>query len=148
MPFEKKRFREIIEATLWEFDSELDSTAAVNLLLGTAAAESDFGTYLRQRGGGPAKGVFQIEPNTFNWLRGVYRDKYPELAGREASELVSDLRLSIIMARLRYRVVKEPLPPADDIHALALYWKEHFNTYHGAGTVEDFEKKYAEYVDG
>ena len=87
-----------------------------------------------------------MEPNTFNWIRAVYRDKYPEIAGREAAELASDLWLAIIMCRLRYRIVKDPLPPENDIHALALYWKEHYNTYHGAGTVKEFEEKYARYV--
>ena len=40
------------------------SHAAENLVVGTALAESGL-KFLRQKGGGPALGLFQIEPSTF-----------------------------------------------------------------------------------
>jgi hypothetical protein len=62
MAFDKKQFRDLIQRTLQ--DLGMHSESAVNLLLGTAAQESQFGTYFRQIGGGPALGVFQMEPDT------------------------------------------------------------------------------------
>lgn len=150
MSFNKNQFRDLIDRTL-ALHPDLVSESAVRLLLGTAAHESHFGTFLRQRGGGPALGVFQMEPATFNWLRDKFvihsKDSCPELAGREAEELEWDLQLSILMARLRYRAVSAPLPEARSVQALAAYWKQHYNTPLGAGTVEEFQENYKKYVE-
>jgi hypothetical protein len=40
------------------------------------------------------------------------------------------------MCRLHYRRVAEPLPAAKDTEAMAAYWKAHYNTPLGKGTVE------------
>jgi hypothetical protein len=48
------------------------------------------------------------------------------------------------MARLHYRRVSEPFPST--IKGLAYYWKDHYNTAKGKGTVEDFLKKWDKYV--
>lgn len=149
MSLDKTQFRDLISRILQSVDAALCSDAAVNLLLGTAAQESKFGTYLRQLGIGPALGVFQIEPATFNWLRDKYSNRVgytTVLQGRVAVELEWDIFLSIVIARLRYRVVPAPLPPADDIEKLAAYWKLYYNTPAGAGTVEEFIKNYERYV--
>ena len=66
MAFNCLQFRDLITRVLKEV--ALYSPAAVNLLLGTAAQESGFGTYLRQVKG-PALSVFQIEEATFLDLR-------------------------------------------------------------------------------
>lgn len=136
------QFRALIERTL---TAELFSVAAVRLLLGTAAVESEFGTFLRQQGG-PALGAFQIEPSTHVWLRDKYSARYPLIAGTEPEQLEWDLRLGIIVARLRYRAVPEPLPDADDVRDLGRYWKEYYNTIYGQGTIERFVRKYEEFI--
>lgn len=152
MSFNKNQFRNLIDRTLGDYP-ELISESAVRLLLGTAAQESHFGTYLRQVGGGPAIGVFQMEPKTFIWLREHYTDpklpgtKYPEIKEREVTDLEWDLHLAILMARLRYRIVPAALPYAYDVKALATYWKEHYNTSLGAGKVEQFIDNYRKFVD-
>lgn len=146
MSFNKKQFRNLIDRVLGDYP-ELSSESAIQLLLGTAAQESHFGTYLRQLGGGPAMGIFQMEPKTFLWLRDKYKTKYPEIESREVTDLEWDLWLAILMARLRYRIVPVPLPDAHHIGALATYWKEHYNTVHGAGTVEQFIANYRKFVD-
>jgi len=156
MSLDKVQFRELIEKTLIEIDKH--SEASVNLLLGTAAQESGFGTYIRQIGGGPALGVFQMEPNTeadiwMNYL--LYRRELlshiKRLAGLEAANawhLEGNLIYQIIMARAHYLRVHEVLPPADDIEGLARYWKQYYNTPLGKGTVEEFERNYLRYVTG
>jgi hypothetical protein len=55
------------------------SKSAENLLMGTAAQESHLGTYLHQVGGGPAKGIFQMEPATERDLIKNYIRYRPEL---------------------------------------------------------------------
>ena len=147
MSFDREQFQDLIERVLdW---IGLQSEAAVNLLMGTAAQESAFGTYLRQVGGGPALGVFQMEPRTevdiwLNYLQ--YRDKmaasvrgiagYFEMGGI-SSRLEWNLAYQIAMARIQYRRIKAPLPDPDDIEGLARYWKEQYNTPKGSGAVKD-----------
>lgn len=147
MSFNKNQFRKLIDFVLGDYP-ELASESAIQLLLGTAAQESNFGTYLRQLGGGPAMGVFQMEPKTFRWLQDKYKKEYPKIVnGRIVTDLEWDLRLAILMARLRYRIVPAKLPYGYDVKGLAMYWKEHYNTPLGAGTVEQFVSNYRKFVD-
>lgn len=155
MAFSKDQFQDLIERTLQ--DLELYSESAVNLLLGTAAQESNFGTYLRQIGGGPALGVFQMEPDTEtdiwnNYLRyRISRDimvtRITGVTGPSVAALEANLIYQIVMARLHYRRIKDPLPPPKDIDGLARYWKQHWNTHLGAGTEEEFIRNYIKYVN-
>lgn len=145
MSYNATQFRDLIERILLSLDEQLTSPAAVDLLLGTAAVESDFGHYLRQTKG-PALGAFQMEPATFNWLRLKYGFRYIELKEREVWELETDLRLAIIMARLKYRSIISPIPSAGDIPAMAAYWNQYYNGNPDKGTDQDFIAKYAKYV--
>jgi len=133
------------------------SLQAENLLMGTAAVESDLGTFLTQLGGGQAFGIYQMEVRTArDIIRYVeQRSKLVELVsfpegvwGMDYSELrrklILDLEFATILCRLHYWRVPEPLP--SDIKGLANYWKVHYNTYLGKGTVERFEWKYEELV--
>ncbi len=126
---------------------QMSSPAAEALLLGTAAQESALGHYLRQVGGGPALGVFQMEPATYHDIWGRYIAFQPaikqSLATRwtmipEPEEMVTDLLLAGVMCRLHYRRVRAKLPEADDIQGLAHYWKRYYNTPQGAGTEAEF----------
>lgn len=144
MSFDRHQFRSLIERSLKRRQG-LYSPAAVNLLLGTAAQESAFGTYLKQTVG-PALGAFQIEPETFDWLKGKFLPRFPELINEFVPMLEWDIDLGIFIARLRYAVDPQPLPPHTDIRALGAYWKRVFNTVHGAGTVEQFMTNYARFV--
>ena len=101
---------------------------------------------MRQLNNGPARGVFQVEPKTFDWLKEKYTHRFPILEGATSSNLEWDLRLSILVARLRYLVVLEPFPAADQITHLGVYWKQYYNTPAGSGTVPKFVKNYNKYV--
>lgn len=96
----------------------LGGAAAERLLLGTALTESGL-VHLRQSGGGPARGLYQIEPATHRDLWRHYLAFRPALAAR----------LLCLAA------------PAGDLHALARYWKAHFNTAAGKGRVADFLRR-------
>ena len=50
--YDLRQFKRLITWVVGE--QELYSRVVVNLILGTSAKESDFGTFFRQLGGGPA----------------------------------------------------------------------------------------------
>lgn len=119
----------------------LNSQAAEELLLGTTVYEATIAgdTYLRQVPAGPALGIYQMEPSTYDWLNNdvLYRFRYTGIRERvhsfcarpgEVKELIWNLAAATAYARLRYWVVPEPLPAADDILGLARYWDRHYQT--------------------
>lgn len=156
MAIDRTQLRSLIDATLSRMD--LRSPAAIDLLMGTAAQESRLGTYIRQVGGGPALGIFQMEPATerdiwSSYLRGRLHlsDRVWVVTGVDgpnASQLEGNLLYQIAMCRIHYLRVPSPLPEASDIGGLAAYWKQHYNTRLGAGTEEEFVASYRRYVEG
>ncbi len=134
------------------------SAAAENLLMGTAAQESLLGRYLVQRGGGPALGIFQMEPATHDDCWENYLVHRGDLAARvlkitvahrsRREQLVWNLYYATAMCRIQYHRFKEPLPDATDIGGLAAYWKKYWNTEHGKGTAEEFVRNYTAMVEG
>lgn len=140
MAFDTQQFKDLIAETL--ASDNLYSPEAVALLLGTAAQESKFGTYLRQIKG-PALGIFQMEPATYQWMR----EKFGRVYGfqdRKAEDMIWDLKLSILLCRLRYLVVKEPLPK--NLPEQARYWKKYYNTSAGKGTPAEYIANFQKYV--
>lgn len=123
----------------------LYSPAAEELVLGTAIQESGL-RYIHQLGKGPALGLFQMEPATYldiwhNYL--VYKEalamNVTKLAHNLAPEaMITDMLFAAAMCRVHYRRVKDPLPEQGDYEAQAAYWKEHYNTFQGAGTEEEY----------
>ena len=144
MAYNCAQFKDLIEEVLKEVG--LHSHSATALLLGTAAKESGFGTYLHQLGRGPAHGAFQIEEGTFNYLKKKYQEQFPVIKDFTFNQLRWDLRASIIMARLKYLSIKSRLPDGDDLLGMAKYWKQHYNTEAGSGTVPQFVKSWKMYV--
>lgn len=117
-----------------------------NLVVGTALVESG-GRFLRQVGGGPALGMWQMEPVTHrdiwdNWLR--YQPELSEkIQGLQTAraddfqeELIGNLFYAAAMCRVFYRRLPDALPAEDDYSGMAALWKKRYNTYLGAGTVE------------
>lgn len=139
---------------------ELWSLSAENLILGTAAQESALGTYVRQLGGGPALGIYQMEPTTYYDLWTNYIRRKPKLyymlskvcskCGKkdipDASELMYNLAFATAMTRIHYLRIPELLPQHNSTKDLALYWKRYYNTPKGKGTVEEFIDNYKRYV--
>lgn len=145
----------VIEPTLKSLD--LYSKAAVNLLLGTAAVESNMGQYLVQIRG-PARGIYQMEPATHddiwdNFLNfradlGMGIKDFTDTTIRPvlADEMIGNLYYATAMARVHYLRVKEPLPHPDNIGGLASYWKKYYNTPEGRGRTSDFVKSFYQYI--
>ena len=155
MSFHRSQFETVIREALAQIEALIPvSETAVNLLLGTAAQESAFGTYLRQIRG-PALGVFQMEPQTYNdivYNYLAYRDDLEELVfandigDLDATRVVWDIRHAAIMARIHYYRVPHPLPEPDDIQGLAGYYKNFYNTSEGKATTEEFIENWRRYV--
>ena len=147
----KEQLRDLICEVL--LDAGMYSDSAVELLMLTAATESKLGRYVRQVGG-PALGIFQMEPNTendiyINYLK--YNEDLEDFVDAYTSdalpdELVWNVAYSILMARIHYLRVKEKLPAATDIRGLASYWKKYYNTHMGKGTVKKAVASYNRYV--
>jgi murein DD-endopeptidase MepM/ murein hydrolase activator NlpD len=148
--------RSVIQPALQQVG--LDSEAAEQLLLGTAIQESQL-TYRRQIGGGPARGLFQMEKATHDDIWATSLAYRPDLAGKVRAllsgphadrdrELETNDRYAAAMARLRYLRAPEALPRAGDIPAMAKYWKKYYNTAHGKGTPEEYLRNWARYTGG
>ncbi len=136
----------LVSKTLKKHD--LYSKDAEFLVLCTIAQESHNGSYIRQAVKNftynrHAIGIAQMEKNTFDWLYGKYGQLYGDATFKE---LEYNLELSILYCRLRYRVIKEPLPNRDDFNAVWWYYKIYYNSIKGSATKEEFTKNYKKYV--
>ena len=74
---DKRQLRNLIRRVLIGIGGY--SEEAENLLMGTAAQESALGEYIRQLGNGPALGIFQMEPETFDDIVRNYLSYRPDL---------------------------------------------------------------------
>jgi hypothetical protein len=129
----------------------LDGGAARNLLLGTAAQETG-GAYLAQYPSGPALSFWQIEPGTAvdvvrqvserSMIRWTLLQKLLAPNPGPLSQIATNLIYAAALCRLKYWLVEEALPAADDMPALGAYWKKYYNTDAGAGTVEEFVQNF------
>ena len=127
----------------------LYSEDAVHLLKAICVHESNAGTYVKQING-PALGIFQIEPATYKDLVFYLKSSRPDLRNMildiykigllphaDSGQLVWDLRFSVIMARVFFLRIPEPLP-GKNIAKIATYWKKYYNTPKGRGTEDAF----------
>jgi len=132
------------------------SDNAVELLVFTCAVESLGGTYLKQIKG-PALGIYQMEPNTYNdiWqnfimhkqsLAMILAINFNCLSMPDEYRIIYDLRFATAMARIHYARVVTPLPAAKDINVIWEYYKEHYNTPAGAAEKEQSLQKYYNFI--
>ncbi|MBF0140107.1 MAG: hypothetical protein HQL74_07490 [Magnetococcales bacterium] len=133
----------IIKPTLKQL--ELWSLAAEELVLGTGIQESGL-RLIKQQGGGPALGLWQMEPATHDdiWINFLQNKQL--LAGKvcgsdpthDASRMLYDLRYACAMCRVHYFRKYDPLPATGDLASQAIYWKKHYNTAMGKGKPEQY----------
>lgn len=127
----------------------------VELLLGMAAAESSL-THRVQIGGGPARGLWQMEPATALDIFQNYLQYKPILYERlcaiwlnlsleqlihpSTEEMEYHLEhyddFAFVMARSH--ILRDPQPIPDTVEGQAAYWKRVYNTPAGKGTVEHY----------
>jgi len=145
----------LLEADSLDLQPTLFSPAAVQLLLGTAAVESACGYYIEQLKG-PAKGIFQMEPDTEKDIYENYLQYRPRLkdtleyfsvgAFPYGEEMRWNLAYQIMMARIHYLRVPEELPFSNDIEGQAHYWKTYYNTHLGKGTAAKYIAAHHKYI--
>lgn len=132
-------FRTEVTKHLREFD--MFSENAVELLTMICAHESHGGRYMRQVGGGPARGFFQIELPTHDsvWAN---HDKIKQRARaynivQDAKLLETDLRYNVFVARHYLAMDTAPLPKG--YIEMAMYAKSYWNRG-GKATAEEYMK--------
>tara|TARA_Y100001963_G_scaffold27340_1_gene37264 strand:- start:991 stop:1440 length:450 start_codon:yes stop_codon:yes gene_type:complete len=145
-----KEMKNIISEVLTKLEKETNikkTTEAVNLIYETGMAESGYRA-LVQKGGGPALSFFQIEPATAkdifnNYVE--YREPLVEALihfGLDPMDLdfsvKTNIAIAICMCRFHYRRVPSAIPKTKE--GRAKYWKAHYNTELGRGTVEHYLK--------
>lgn len=123
--------------------------AAVALLVETAAAETLLGTLRDPTPYGAGTGLTQVDEGTFDWLKGLY-SKGPvadavlkafniNLSKTKYQELETSPLLAMLFCRLRYARAPGAIPTS--FVGRAEYWKKHYNTSAGKGTVAGYLKK-------
>lgn len=136
----------VVIPTLQQMGSSFASMAAINLVVGTALAESG-GVYLRQVTNtdvGPARGYWQMEPFTHddcwsNWLRFPSQSRTATairaMIGNlpaEADLMMTNLAYACAMCRVKYFRAPAALPRFDDAEGLSQYHKQFYNSALGA----------------
>lgn len=143
-----KHFRECIVRPALD-QLQLYSLEREELLVMTCAQESLGGTYLMQNDmqgnpKGPALGVYQMEPATYNdlfdsWLG--YRTMWwarlvgGQLHKPDISQLIYDMRYATKVAALQYYRFPEAIPL--DVYGQAAYYKKYWNTPAGKATIPE-----------
>lgn len=133
------------------------SAPAEDLLLGTAAQESHCGRYIRQLGCSGNVGAFGIWQMELATARDIY-DNYlrykPDLQHkvdslRGASQSITDAlttNMAYACAMTRVHYLRAPgAIPATTV-GQAEYWKQHYNTPRGKGTVAEYMDNWSRYA--
>lgn len=156
-----KQLRElVIRPTLQYLDPVIPySETAVELLMMTAAHESHLGEYIAQVGG-PAMGIYQMEPDTESDIHDnflAYRRSLEYIVeattpssliqDTDGADLIYSLPYATAMARVHYFRVSEALPEGslqneETIRKMAAYAKKYYNTDLGKATEEDYYEAY------
>ena len=143
---------ELIRPTLQSI--RLWSLSAENLLVGTGLVESNF-KYIKQKGG-IALSFWQIEPATYTYLthrvthdreiRAVILNALDAVEiPTDENQLLGNMTLAIIVARLKYWYIPENLPEHDDIEGLSRYWGKYYQTESKPKAMDRFVNLYAKY---
>ena len=143
----------IIKPALEYMGGNYNSKNARFLLLCTASVESNCGYYIKQVKG-PALGIWQMEPDTYNDIIDncdainesniKFYNKIQGLWGFNnygiVHALISHPMYACAMARLKYSMDKELLPDSENFRAVYNYYKRIYNTPAGASTYEKFKQ--------
>lgn len=121
-------------------DLNLFSEEMTQLLLFTCATESNGGTYIHQING-PALGIYQMEPKTYNdiWanfikfkqcytLSFIHNFNAPVMP--DEYRLVYDIRFATAMAAIHYSRVHDTIP-SSNFEAMWDFYKRYYNTAKG-----------------
>lgn len=120
------------------------NNCAHKLLIETCGAETGFGTYKDQTKYA-GMGIMQFDKIGFDDVKARTREKHKKLLLDKMGidiELVEwehlryNVVLSMVWARLKYKLVPEKIP--ETMEARSRYWKQYYNTEAGKGSVEHY----------
>lgn len=125
---------------------QLYSPNDVELLMFTCATESRGGYFLKQEAG-PALGIYQMEPATYNdiWqnyiklkstLAAMLAENFGCLRMPSEDRLIYDLEYATVMCRIHYMRNHEVIPDHDKTEMIWSYYKRYFNSSLG-GAIKD-----------
>ena len=152
----KNDVREMIKNALAELNdgkTKMNSTPAIELVMGTWAVESNGGHFLKQLGGGPALSAWQIEKATYKDIINRVPKHFLAILAQTIDKPVEDSDFSLLennhkfaaqICRLKYYLCPGELPY--NLIERAKYWKKYYNTELGQGTVEKYISKYNTYA--
>ncbi len=115
------------------------------LLLETAMQETKLGTFRDPSKDGAGRGITQFDKigieDTVQRAKQSERDQVLEAFGIDIWMLDhDDLDFAplpcFVLTRLKYKRIPEAIP--SDVEGRAHYWKEHYNTFAGKGTVDEY----------
>ena len=134
----------------------LYSEDAIELLMFTAAVESQGGTYLKQVKG-PALGIYQMEPRTHNdiwqnFLRNRTDILYilsanflvPKMPDED--RLIYDLYYATALCRIYYLRCPSNLPDKNNVESIWEYYKNYYNTPAGKAKKDKCIQSYLDYL--
>jgi len=131
--------------------ASLHSLEAEKLLCGTSLMESHL-VHLVQIPSGPARGLFQIENDTYIDLKERCRLEKPEtynnilntlgvrLLPNDAEFLIWNLWAGCLIARLKYLFDPDPIPST--ISGQAYYWNKVYNTKMSSNSQQKYVELY------
>jgi len=137
-------------------DLLLHTEDAEELMIFTCANESLGGTYLKQVKG-PALGIYQMEPETYNdlWQNHIKKKTsillillhaFNIINMPEEDRLIYDLRYATAMTRIYYSRIPTPLPKAIDLDGLWNYYKTYYNTSLGKADYHQALENYQRFI--
>lgn len=138
------------------YDLNLSGEDAEELLLFTCAVESEGGTYIKQVNG-PALGIYQMEPATYNDIwQNFIKDKrslllmlgsnFNTFSQPDEQRLMYDLRFATAMCRIHYLRNSVNLPSKGDIVGMWDYYKHFYNSSLGSAKQSESIAKYLAFV--
>jgi len=157
MNYYGKRTQSEIDDTVvkicWLFDGHDRQKFALsyNLICETLAVETGWGT-IKPTDKSP-KNIAQIERDTFQDIKNrsmKHREKVQVGLGVDISavgyEDLADEQMAILFCRLFYKLIPTPIPATRWLRGV--YWKVHYNTTAGKGTVEHYMRMCRDILDG
>jgi len=154
MGIDNKQIKSLIKDVCVQLGDKYAKQEAIDMVYATGLVESKY-KYIEQIGDGPARSFWQVEPETAVDNCRNFISKRPDLLQACADTLGIDpyyfidatiddwdwilrtnIAAGILHCRIKYWRIPEPIEKGKE--ALAKYWKKHYNTEQGAGTVEHF----------
>ena len=154
MSVNSNQIKDLIKDICVQMGEKYAKQEALDIVYATGLVESKY-EYIEQIGTGPAKSFWQVEPETAVDNCRNFISKRPELL-QVCSDILgidpyyfidtqpddwdwilrTNIAAGILHCRIKYWRVPEPIEEGEE--GLAKYWKQHYNTTEGAGTIEHF----------